>query len=186
MKAMIIVNNGLEECESLITYDLLYRAGIKTDLVGFTDEILSSHEVRFKAHRLLDEIDPAEYDCLILPGGMPGTKNLENDERVQKLIDDFVKENKLIAAICAAPSILIHKGLLKSGHFICYPGFESGLQPAKEKVIKDDFFHTPNSICLYLRIIFLIKSTGITSNENINIIINSSTLKPLVLNTVPP
>ena len=97
MKAMIIVNNGLEECEALITYDLLYRAGIKTDLVGFTDEILSSHEVRFKAHRLLDEIDPAEYDCLILPGGMPGTKNLENDERVQKLIDDFVKENKLIA-----------------------------------------------------------------------------------------
>ena len=73
MKAMIIVNNGLEECEALITYDLLYRAGIKTDLVGFTDEILSSHEVRFKAHRLLDEIDPAEYDWLILPGGSRST-----------------------------------------------------------------------------------------------------------------
>ncbi len=143
MKAMIIVNNGLEECEALITYDLLYRAGIKTDLVGFTDEILSSHEVRFKAHRLLDEIDPAEYDCLILPGGMPGTKNLENDERVQKLIDDFVKENKLIAAICAAPSILIHKGLLRNEHFICFPGFESGLTPAAEvKAIKDGNFIT--------------------------------------------
>ena len=127
MKAMIIVNNGLEECEALITYDLLYRAGIKTDLVGFTDEILSSHEVRFKAHRLLDEIDPAEYDCLILPGGMPGTKNLENDERVQKLIDDFVKENKLIAAICAAPMVLGKLGILKGKQATCYPGCQEPL-----------------------------------------------------------
>ena len=131
MKAMIIVNNGLEECEALITYDLLYRAGIKTDLVGFTDEILSSHEVRFKAHRLLDEIDPAEYDCLILPGGMPGTKNLENDERVQKLINDFVKENKLIAAICAAPSVLGAAGLLNGKEATCHPGFEETLTGAE-------------------------------------------------------
>ncbi|MBP5279826.1 MAG: DJ-1/PfpI family protein, partial [Erysipelotrichaceae bacterium] len=105
MKTMIIVNDGLEECEALITYDLLYRAGIEVELVGFTKEITSSHKVVFKADKLLDEIDPSEYECLILPGGMPGTLNLENDERVQKLIDQFIKEDKYVCAICAAPSI---------------------------------------------------------------------------------
>ena len=142
MKAMIIVNNGLEECEALLTYDLLYRAGIETDLVGFTQDIVSSHNVTFQAHVLLDEIDPDLYDCLILPGGMPGTKNLEKDERVQKLIDDFVAKDKLIAAICAAPSILIHKGLLKDHRFICYPGFEGDLTPSKEKAVIDGRFIT--------------------------------------------
>lgn len=139
---MILVSNGLEECEALLTYDLLYRAGIETFLVGLSEEIVSSHNVTFKPHLLIDEIDPMAFDCLILPGGMPGTKNLENDQRVQELIDLFVKKDRYIAAICAAPSILIHKGLLKSGHFICYPGFESGLQPAKEKVVKDGHFIT--------------------------------------------
>ncbi len=142
MKAMIIVNNGLEECEALVTYDLLYRAGIETDLVGFTKQIVSSHNVTFKAHRLLDEIDPLGYDCLILPGGMPGTRNLENDERVQKLIDLFVKEDRYIAAICAAPSILIHKGLLNGRKFICFPGFEGDLTPEKEKAVIDGKFIT--------------------------------------------
>ena len=60
MKAMIIVNNGLEECEALITYDLLFRAGIKTDLVGLQKEILSSHELSLKAHELIDEIETGE------------------------------------------------------------------------------------------------------------------------------
>ena len=142
MKTMIIVAEGLEECEALMTYDLLFRAGIEVELVGLTKEICSSHNVIFNAHKTIDEIDPEEYECLVLPGGMPGTLNLENDERVQKLIDIFVSEGKYIAAICAAPSILIHKGLLKEGHFICFPGFENGLVPAKEKAIRDGRFIT--------------------------------------------
>ena len=97
MKACIIVNNGLEECEALVTYDLLYRAGIETDLVGFTDEVTSSHNVTFKAHKLLDNISSDDYDCLILPGGMPGTTHLEDDQRVQKLIDEYV-ENRIFYA----------------------------------------------------------------------------------------
>lgn len=142
MKAMIIVSDGLEECEALVTYDLLYRAGIGVELIGTKPEITSSHQVTFQSHKTIDEIDPLLYDCLILPGGMPGTKNLENDDRVQKLIDLFVKEDRYIAAICAAPSILIHKGLLKDKKFICFPGFESGLEPADVKAIQDSKFIT--------------------------------------------
>ena len=136
MKTMIIVSNGLEECEALVTYDLLYRAGIDVELVGLSIEVESSHKVVFKANKLIDEINPEDYECLVLPGGMPGTKNLENDERVQHLIDLFVKENKYVCAICAAPSILIHKGLLNSGKFICFPGFENGLTVANEKAVQ--------------------------------------------------
>ena len=156
MKAIIIINNGLEECEALVTYDLLFRAGIEVELVGFTSEVLSSHNVTFKAHKLLDEINPNDYDCLILPGGMPGTKNLENDSRVQEMIDLFVKQDKYIAAICAAPSILIHKGLLKNNKFICYPGFESGLLPANEKAIQDNKFITAKGLGAVFEFSYLI------------------------------
>ena len=156
MKAIIIINNGLEECEALVTYDLLFRAGIEVELVGFTSEVLSSHNVCFKAHKLLDEINPNDYDCLILPGGMPGTKNLENDSRVQEMIELFVKQDKYIAAICAAPSILIHKGLLKNNKFICYPGFESGLLPANEKAIQDNKFITAKGLGAVFEFSYLI------------------------------
>ena len=156
MKAMIIVNNGLEECEALITYDLLFRAGIKTDLVGLQNEVTSSHEVTFKAHKHIDDINDNEYDCLVLPGGMPGTLNLENDERVSKLIDKFVKDNKYIAAICAAPSILIHKGLLQNNKFICFPGFENSLTPAKEKAVQDGKFITGKGLGAAFEFAFLI------------------------------
>ncbi len=156
MKAIIIINNGLEECEALVTYDLLFRAGIEVELVGFTNEVLSSHNVTFKAHKLLDEINPNDYDCLILPGGMPGTKNLENDSRVQEMIDLFVKQDKYIAAICAAPSILIHKGLLKNNKFICYPGFESGLLPANEKAVQDNKFITAKGLGAVFEFSYLI------------------------------
>ena len=79
MKTMIILANGLEECEGLIVYDLLYRAGIEVDLVGLDSLITSSHNVTITPHKLIDEIDSSEYNCLVLPGGMPGTINLENN-----------------------------------------------------------------------------------------------------------
>ena len=165
MKAIIIINNGLEECEALVTYDLLFRAGIEVELVGFTNEVLSSHNVTFKAHKLLDEINPNDYDCLILPGGMPGTKNLENDQRVQDMIDLFVKQDKYIAAICAAPSILIHKGLLKNNKFICYPGFESGLLPANEKAVQDNKFITAKGLGAVFEFSYLIIKNLINENK---------------------
>lgn len=127
MKTCIICAPGMEECEALLTYDLLYRAGIEVELLGLEENITSSHNVSIKTHKLLKDADIDSYDCLVLPGGMPGTLNLEKDENVSNAIDRFVKNEKLIAAVCAAPSILIHKGLLKDNKFTCFPGFENGL-----------------------------------------------------------
>lgn len=134
MKVGIICANGMEECEGLIVYDLLYRSGVDVKLIGLEDEITSSHELTFKTNININDFDYKDYDCIVLPGGMPGTKNLEANNKVQEIIDYFVKENKLIAAICAAPSILNHKGLLKDNKFTCFPGFECGLNSTHNKV----------------------------------------------------
>ncbi len=142
MKTMIIVNDGLEECEALIVYDLLYRAGIDVKLVGFTDTVVSSHNVTFKSDLLIDDVDTSEYECLILPGGMPGTKHLKEDKRVSDLIDEFVKDNKWVCAICAAPSILLEKGLLRNEKFTCFPGFEGEYTPCSNKAVQDGKFIT--------------------------------------------
>lgn len=165
MKTMIIVTDGLEECEALITYDMLYRAQIDVDLVGLQDEVESSHKVKFKAHKNIDEINPEEYNCLVLPGGMPGTLNLENDDRVSKLIDLFVKENKYVCAICAAPSILIHKGLLQNNKFICFPGFENGLTPANEKAVQDGKFITGKGMGAAVEFSYLIIKNLISEDK---------------------
>lgn len=134
MKAMIICEQGLEECEALLVYDLLKRANIETDLIGFENTIISSHGLTFNPTKQYIDINSKDYDCLILPGGMPGTKNLERNPKVSYLINEFQKENKLICAICAAPSILIKKGLLTDNEFTCYPSFEMGFTSTKEKV----------------------------------------------------
>lgn len=165
MKALIIVKQGLEECEALLTYDLLYRAGIEVELVGSEKEIISSHNISFNPHRLLKDIDPDSYDCLILPGGMPGTKNLEEDEDVQKLIDFFAENDKYIAAICAAPSILLHKGLLKNEKFVCFPGFESGYVPAYTKAIRDGKYITAKGLGAAFEFSHLIISTLINQEK---------------------
>lgn len=146
MKALIVCERGLEECEALIVYDLLTRAKIDTTLAGPTSPITSSHNLSFNIDEPIGLINPDDYDCLVLPGGMPGTTNLENNKTVNELIDSFVANNKLICAICAAPSILIKKGLLKDNEFTCYPGFECGLESTRKKVFIHNNIITANGM----------------------------------------
>lgn len=146
MKAMIICEQGLEECEALIVYDLLKRASIETDLIGFDNAIISSHGLSFNPTKNFNNINPKDYDCLILPGGMPGTNNLEKNQKVNNTIDDFVANKKLICAICAAPSLLIKKGYLSDNEFTCYPGFEQGYVSTHEKVHVHNNIITSNGV----------------------------------------
>ena len=76
MKVGIICAPGLEECEALLVYDLLYRSGIDVKLVGLEDEITSSHNVSFRTDIHIDNFNYQDYNAIILPGGMPGTLNL--------------------------------------------------------------------------------------------------------------
>ena len=124
---------GFEELEAIAPIDLIKRAGVELKTVGVGSNTVSgSHSITFKTD--LTDSDIVLDDNLsgiILPGGMPGTINLENNENVQRAIDFCFENEKLISAICAAPSILGHKNLLKGKEAISYPGFEKDLYGAE-------------------------------------------------------
>lgn len=146
MKVAIICAQGLEECEGLLVYDLLFRAKLDVELIGLDENITSSHNVTFKADKLLKDVDIREYDCLVLPGGMPGRDNLENSSLVNDAIDYFVANNKLIAAVCSAPSLLIKKGLLGDKEFTCFPGWECGKEKLNVKAYQHKNIITGNGL----------------------------------------
>ena len=87
-----------------------------------------------------DEVDFSTLDGIVLPGGMPGTTNLGADETVDKVIREFAAGGKLVAAICAAPSVLGQAGLLNGKHATSYPGFEpklTGAVTSEDPVVQD-------------------------------------------------
>ena len=139
--------DGFEELEAIAPIDMLKRAGQDIVTVGVTGEVVTgSHNIRFVPDCSIDDIILDEnVEAIILPGGMPGATNLESCAAVQAAIDFAVKNNKFICAICAAPQILGHKGLLSGKNAIAYPGFEKELEGAyisSEFVVRDGYFIT--------------------------------------------
>lgn len=125
---------GFEEIEAITTVDMLRRVDVEVSTVsvdGDSDNIVTgAHGIPVKADMDIDNVDFENIEGVILPGGMPGTLNLEMSEGVNKALD-FCKENDLyIFAICAAPQILGHKGFLEGKNATCYPGFETELKGA--------------------------------------------------------
>lgn len=131
-KIAIFFAQGFEEIEGLTVVDLCRRAQIAIDTVSITDdaEVTGSHGITVCTDKVFSELDFAEYDCLLLPGGMPGTRNLEAHAGLMGQLDAFYQAGKRIGAICAAPSIFGHRGYLKGRRACSYPGFESQLDGA--------------------------------------------------------
>jgi 4-methyl-5(b-hydroxyethyl)-thiazole monophosphate biosynthesis len=143
MKAYLLLADGFEEVEALTTADILIRAGVDVKLVKIPSSTGTGHEC--KAARGTHDIkikpdltlnldinadDLLDGDCIILPGGMPGTKNLAASTDCIKLIKAYNDAGKIVAAICAAPSVLGLNGLLKGKKATCFPGFEDKLTGA--------------------------------------------------------
>ena len=124
---------GFEEIEALATVDILRRANIEVLTVGIDEDVIvGAHQIPVLADLRDFQITlDSSLEAVILPGGMPGTLNLQKSECVQKAIDYAVLNDKYVCAICAAPLILGHKGLLESKNATCYPGFEEDLKGAK-------------------------------------------------------
>lgn len=123
---------GFEEIEALCPLDLLRRAGVDIKTVGIgSKNICGAHGIGVVADMSDNEIFNSAADMIILPGGMPGTLNLEASAVVSDAIDVAISSGSYIAAICAAPSILGKRGLLAGKEAICYPGFEDKLLGAK-------------------------------------------------------
>lgn len=143
----VFLANGFEELEALAPIDILRRAGVAVTTVGVDSQtITASHKVVFTTDITVDKVVLDDsVEMIVLPGGMPGTLNLENNDYVQAAIDFCVKNDRYVAAICAAPSILGHKGLLKGKKAICFPGFEKDLEGAEisaDHVVEDGKFIT--------------------------------------------
>lgn len=124
--------DGFEETEAIAPIDILRRAGFEVKTVGIgTNQPTSSHKIRLFADLTEQEVVlDDKLQLIILPGGMPGTTNLEASQTVQNTISYCVEHNIPVGAICAAPSILGKRGLLKGKKAVCYPGFEGYLSEA--------------------------------------------------------
>ena len=143
----LFLADGFEEVEALTPLDYLRRVdGHNINTVGVYDtEVTGSHGVPLQTDLQMDEISFDDIEMIILPGGMPGTKNLDKSDKLHDVIDYCADNDIKIAAICAAPSILGKKGLLDGRKACCYPGFERELKGARisrDAVEVDDNFIT--------------------------------------------
>ena len=141
--ACVFLANGLEECEGLVTIDILRRAGVEVTTASIHEDklIQSSHNISFYADALAGELDLSQFNMVVLPGGLGGTNNLAASALVAETVKAYAAdENKLVAAVCAAPSVLGMLGLLQGKKATCYPGFEEkllGAEATGEPVVED-------------------------------------------------
>lgn len=131
-KAVIFFAPGLEECEGLLCVDILRRAGVDVTIaaVGGERTVRSARQVNVVADALAEELDYSAFDAVILPGGIPGVHNLQASETVRNACIRMAADGKIVAAICAAPTVLAAFGLLKGKRATVYPGMDETLTAA--------------------------------------------------------
>ena len=129
----IIVADGLEEVEALTVVDLLRRASIEIDMVSIMSglDIRGAHGIDFKADKVLKEVALNSYAGIILPGGMGGVNNIKKCTAVIEALKEAKASNRLVAAICAGPTVLGVNNMLENVKATCYPGLEGELLGAK-------------------------------------------------------
>lgn len=134
----VFLGEGFEEIEALTVVDICRRAEIDTIMVSVGEEqkVTGSHGISVLADQVFEEVDFDRLDMLVLPGGKAGTEKLEAHNGLLERLDDFYREGRYIAAICAAPSILGHLGMLKDRRACSYPSFEGHLEGAR--VVQDE------------------------------------------------
>ena len=167
----LLLADGFEETEAVAPLDIIRRAEIPIQTVGVGgSEITGAHGIRIAADLTIDEVKESDIDGVILPGGMPGTLNLQKNPQVIGLLEACEKKHKLIAAICAAPMIPGELDMLKGRMAVCFPGFEDHLEGAvlsEAAVVRDGNFITAKGAGVALKfgaeIVDYFSSDGISS-----------------------
>jgi len=142
-KVLVPLADGFEEIEAVTIVDLLRRAGVEVRTASLAGrEVTGSHGITVMADSDLDEVEAGDYDMIVLPGGMPGTTHLKSDSRVARLLRQFAESGRYTAAICAAPSVLAHAGLLEGRKATSFPGFLTpgsapGIRLSEDAVVVD-------------------------------------------------
>jgi len=139
---IVILADGLEEVEALTPVDYMRRAGIAVTTLGLGGTLIEgSHGITIKADMDFKDFK-GEARAIVIPGGMPGSSHIAADERVIELIREYHDDGRLIAAICAAPALVLGRaGILKDKKYTCYPGYEekAGLygEYSSDRVVQD-------------------------------------------------
>ena len=166
---VVFLADGFEECEGLLVVDLLRRAEVDVITASIMDriEIKSSHGITLQADARAEEVDYSSVDMIVLPGGLPGTTYLGENEIVKEQCLSFAK-NKTVAAICAAPSVFAKLGFLKNRKATSYPGAVSVQDCGtylEEEVVTDDHIVTSRgvgtAIPFALRLVEILKGTEV-------------------------
>ncbi|MFH1460214.1 MAG: DJ-1 family glyoxalase III [Candidatus Omnitrophota bacterium] len=146
-KVLVFLAEGFEEMEAVISVDLLRRAELDVVIASIEDKLLvkGSRNIYVQADILLDDYKEIP-DCLVLPGGGFGAKNLAISDKVNALIKKCYKHGKLIAAICASPAVVLAKtGILEGKTITCYPGCET-IVKGNIRIIEDSVVIEDNII----------------------------------------
>ena len=142
----ILLADGFEEMEALAPADLLRRAGVEVALVGLDAPVITgSHGIAVTTDLLLEQTDIQPQDTLVLPGGLGGVQSMQMDLFALAFIQKAHDIGCRMAAICAAPTLLAHLGLLEGRKAVCYPGMEhemGGAQMVDADVVVDGPFVT--------------------------------------------
>ena len=142
-RVLVPLAEGFEEIEAITVVDLLRRAGIEVHTASLAERaVTGSHGITVTADLPLDQVRATDYDMIALPGGMPGADHLKHDPRVISLLRQFAQSGRYTAAICAAPGVLAHAGLLEGRAATSYPGFlradsAPGIRLRDEAVVVD-------------------------------------------------
>ncbi|MBU5483109.1 DJ-1/PfpI family protein [Clostridium sp. MSJ-11] len=169
-RVLVLLADGFEEIEALTVVDVLRRGGVICHLCSMDEEdmVRGTHNIYVKCDVKLDHIKINTYDGVVLPGGMPGASNLKDDYRVIELIKKYDREEKIIAAICAAPIILQEAGVLKGKEITSYPSFENEFSESvyvTEKVVQWDNIITSRGPSTALDFSFRILENFATTKE---------------------
>ena len=138
-KVAVFIADGSEEVEAITPVDLLRRAKIDCDVVSVMEgnTVTASRGIVITADKNIKDIDFADYDMLVLPGGIKGTENLGSTKALTDAVTEFAGSGKGIAAICAAPTIFSGLGLLAGKEATCNPGFFDVLEKEGAQVDKN-------------------------------------------------
>lgn len=145
----VILADGFEEVEGITPIDFLRRAGIEVLSVSLTGkQICGAHNIKIQADITLEKFK-GDTDGILIPGGMPGAANIAASEKIRTIIQSYDREKKLVAAICAAPALVLGgAGILRGRSFTCYPGMEGEAGPegtyTGERVVVDGHIITGN------------------------------------------
>lgn len=140
-RVVVILADGFEEVEAMAIVDVLRRADIDTVTAGLHEgPVVSARKVKVIPDTVIDSVRSDDFDMIVLPGGQPGTDNLNADNRVKELLRSFSQKGKLTGAICAAPFVLANAGVLQGKHATSFPSYKDRLGSViyEEKTVVED------------------------------------------------